>query len=110
MNENKNVKVLAGALAVFLLGMGSSWFVFRNPGPQTGNVADTLPTKKQSRLVLADKPDKPKRLRRATSRENRNERPKRVRERDPQKTGPKEKRHSRRQSEKIKINPKAKGF
>ena len=110
MNENQKVKILAGALVIFLLGMGSSWFVLRSPGPQTGSVADTPPKMKKSRLVLADKADKPKRSRRTAGRDNRNERSKRVREGYPQKSRAKKKRDFTRKTEKTKINPKAKGF
>ena len=54
--------------------------------------------------------NRPKRPQRAASRDSQNERLRRVRERDPQKTGPKEKRDFTRKTEKTKINPKARGF
>jgi hypothetical protein len=51
MNEGNKVKLLAVGLVVFLLGMGSSWFVLRNPSPEPVVIVDRSPGEKEKRYV-----------------------------------------------------------
>ena len=51
MNEEKKVKLLAGGLVVFLLGMGSSWYVFRSPAPNPVVTVDNAPKVRGNRSM-----------------------------------------------------------
>ena len=109
MNDSQKAKVLAGALVVFLLGMGSSWFVFRNPAPQAANVAQAVPAPKPSRSALADKPEKATRVRRPVVRDRQDAAPKKVRPRNVRESEIKKQRRPKPQSKTVRIDPRAKG-
>ena len=51
MNEGNKVKLLAVGLVVFLLGMGSSWFILRSPSPEPVVIVDRSPGEKEKRYV-----------------------------------------------------------
>ena len=63
MNEGNRVKLLAVGLVVFLLGMGSSWFLLRSPSPKPVVIVDRGPGEKERRYIPPTDKQKPDRRR-----------------------------------------------
>ena len=59
MIANNKQKILLGIPLACVLGMGSYWFVLRDPGPKTEPVVNAGPVQKQLRHADKEEIDKP---------------------------------------------------